>query len=138
MKKFLILLFILCVPVIFGYESCTIDDDDMVAFAIKTTAKEIGCEAAGLPPDVDFALRNLYTLSVSGQLSPEALKRITKELKKKLKARPTLIDSMVELVELIGGTVIDGNITDLVDVPDSFLKAISTGYVRGFELCGDD
>jgi hypothetical protein len=138
MKKISVLISaLLCAVLLSGYSSCSIDDDATMNFAIKMVATEIGCEASKLNSDVDFMLRNLYGLAVSGQLTPEAMNRIVAELSDKLGGRPTLVLSLIDLIEMIGAGVSEDRsaITETAGISEEFLKAISSGYVRGYDVC---
>jgi hypothetical protein len=133
MKRILPLLLICSIFIISGYSSCEVSDDIMISFAIKSISREIGCEVSNIDPAVDFALRNVHILSTTGQLTPELLDKIITELANKI--RPTTLDSLIELIILLGGEINEGTITSIIDVPDKFLKDISSGYVRGYDLC---
>jgi len=134
MKKIVISMMLM--GLLIGCAGWDIPDGAVIEIMISGVASEVGCEVSKLDPEVDFILRNLYDLARTGQLSPELLGRLTSELRGKLSMRPTLVNTLLELVVLLGGEVNPGgDIVSMTGIDERFLNALSRGYVNGFEMC---
>jgi len=134
MNKFLIIIFI----ALFSFVGCMNGNNTkrtaLTDFTIETIAMQIGYEVAKLPPNVDLALRNVYTLATEGKLTVEGINEISAALKQYVKTNPILINRFVKLIELAGGQVYNGNVVSIVNIDPEILKIIADAYVEGFNL----
>ena len=135
-------LIILAIAFLFGCAAVKeyvagIDEDAAIIISSRITAREIGCEVAfSENPEIDRALRNIYKLAESGELSQDAMDQLNDALSEHIGKRPTLIPNIIDLMELIGVRFNETGVAiGLGDVSPKLFEAVSKGYVSGFKTC---
>jgi len=114
-----------------------IDEDQAIIISSRITAREIGCETAfSENPEIDRALRNIYDLAASGELSQDAMDQLNDAISAHIGNRPTLVPNIIDLMELVGVHFNDqGQAIGLEDVSPKLFDAVAKGYVSGFDTC---
>ena len=128
-KLFVILIIMMLMAGCAGME---IPESQSVIYGIETAAVVVGYYAAQ-QPDVDMALRNIYDLSTKGKLTPEGVNAILLRLDRTNPLELLLIRRVLRLAELIGATVIEGQLVDVAGIPPEFVNAVARGYVEGYD-----
>lgn len=114
------------------------EGDQSVPILVKMSAREIGCEVATInDPEIDRAVRNVYKLAKTGELTQDGIDQLTDLVSERVSSRPTLIANIADLVALVGVHFDAGGYpTDLNVVPPEVFTAAETGYLSGIRLCG--
>ena len=126
------LLPVVLVALLIGCAGMQITDDQTTIYGIETAAVVVGYYAAQ-QPDIDFVLRNLYELSTTGSLTPSGVNEILERLDRNNPLEQMMIRRVLRLAELVGATVIDGQIVDVAGIPPRFVSAVARGYVEGYD-----
>ena len=140
MKK--LFLFFLMLGFLFTTAGCGILSLDRIdgvrttAILAEITAREIGYTIAETEdPEIDRAIRNVYTLGKTGELSQDAMDQITDLIAKKMPTRPTLPQNIMSLLQLVGVRFnADGQAFGLDKIPPEIYVAVERGYLSGIDL----
>ena len=127
-------LFLILIVFVFAISltACEEAENTGVIYGIETAAVVLGYVAAQ-QPDIDMALRNLYDLATKGRLTAEGVNSILLRLDMKDPFELLIIRRVLRLAELIGANVVEGQITDIANIPPEFINAVSRGYVEGYD-----
>jgi hypothetical protein len=120
----------------------TTDNTHATLVLVNITAREVGCEIASISDpeasaEIDRAMRNVYDLAATGELSEDAIAQLNLVLWEHGIDRPTLLPNLISLMSLIDvdfnneETVLD----ELRVLSPEYLDSIARGYVSGFNLC---
>lgn len=126
------LLLILLPVLLIACAGIPVDQEQSVIYGIETAAVVVGYYAAQ-QPDIDLALRTIYELATQGKLSADGVNQILLRLDTQNPMELLMIRRVLRLAELIGATVVDGQIVDVAGIPPKFLSAVARGYVEGYD-----
>jgi len=140
MKKLIPIFCLFIIPTIAGcgLKWSLSDPGDVRTTAVLAgiAAYEIGYTVGQIEdPEVDRAIRNVYKLAKTGELTKDGINQVTDLLTKKIPDRPTLPRNIMKLLELVGLNFdIDGNPIGLDQIPAEVFQAVETEYIAGIEL----
>lgn len=110
-------------------------DPRITAALAEIAAREIGCEVAK-SPELDRAVRNLYTLAKTGEISQDAMNQVAEQAGKYVTDRPTLVPNIMSLMKLVGLQFdTNGVMTGVGAIDPMIYDAVEAGYVSGSRMC---
>jgi regulator of protease activity HflC (stomatin/prohibitin superfamily) len=138
-----IFIFGLIILFIFGCQNFQIvtENENATVVLTKITAREIGCEVAliadaEISGQVDRSLRNFYILVKTGEVTEDAKNQLNETLRAYVVDRPTLVDNVMDLMELVDIQYTGNQIPEEVkEIMPKLFEAVEKGYIGGFSRC---
>jgi hypothetical protein len=108
---------------------------DVVVALVNTAGFATGATVAGLAPEIDSILRNVYSVAAEGKLDVESINKLIGTLLEgeDLMVR-VLANRIIKIVSLLGGSVVDNTVVDLSEFDPTLMAALADGYVEGYDI----
>lgn len=123
--------------------SCTlgtnIPDDKWSILTIKNASRGLGYAIANTKTTVDdVAVVQAYNLFKTGTVDPVKMNEILAPFIKDEGAYKLVVLAAFDLIEAMGGVVINNQIVDLSKITPEMWKIVETAYLQGYEIGKSD
>lgn len=107
----------------------------ITTYLVESAGMALGSLVVQMPPEIDTALRNVYTLATEGKFDTESINNLINTLisSDDLIAK-LMVNRLIGAVEMLGAEVLGGQIISLEELDPVLLQALADGYVTGYEL----